>query len=96
MNVKWQEKIRDTSILDKAGIPSIDNILMKTQIRWAGHVVRMPGHRLPRLLLYCQIKEGKHSQGGQKKRYKDKRKISLKAFCIKQDTWEDTARNRST
>src|SRR5579871_3515681 len=96
MNVKWQEKIPDTSILDRAGIPSIDTILMKTQIHWAGHIVRMPDHRLPKLLLYGQIKEGKRSQGGQKKRYKDTLKISLKAFGIKHDTWEDTARNRAT
>src|SRR5579871_6127861 len=88
MNVKWQEKIPDTSILDRAGIPSIDSILMKTQIRWAGHIVRMPDHRLPKLLLYGQIKEGKRSQGGQKKRYQDTVKISLKAFGIKHIFWK--------
>ena len=69
---------------------------MQTQIRWAGHLVRMPDHRLPKILLYGELEKGKRSQGGQKKCYKDQLKTSLKAFEIDQDTWEELAQNRST
>ena len=69
---------------------------MQTQIRWAGHLVRMPDYRLPKILLYGELEKGKRSQGGQKKRYKDSLKTSLKAFEIDQDTWEEFAQNRST
>ena len=69
---------------------------MQTQIRWAGHLIRMPDHRLPMILLYGELEKDKRSQCGQKKRYKDSLKTSLKAFEIDQDTWEELAQNRST
>ena len=40
----------------------------------------MPDERLPKKVLYGKLQEGKRSQGGQKKRYKDTLKASLKDF----------------
>ena len=94
LNIRWQDKIPDTTILDRAGIPSIDTILMQAQIRWAGHLVRMPDHRLPKILFYGEIQQGRRSQGGQKKRFKDSLKTSLKAFDINTDTWEVAVQDR--
>ena len=34
-----------------------------------GHALRMPDGRLPKKVFYGELQEGKHSQGGQKKRY---------------------------
>jgi hypothetical protein len=96
MNIRWQDKIPDTTVLDRADTPSIDTILMQSQIRWAGHVVRMPDNRLPKILLYGEMRIGTRSQGGQKKRYKDSLKTSLKAFDINHTTWEDAAQDRAT
>ena len=45
--------------------------MMQSQLRWAGHVARMPVCRLPKRLFYGELQEGKRSQGGQKKRFKD-------------------------
>ena len=67
---------------------------MQAQIRWAGHLVRMPDHRLPKILFYGEIQQGRRSQGGQKKRFKDSLKTSLKAFDINTDTWEAAAQDR--
>ena len=41
------------------------------------------------------IQEGKRSQCGQKKRYKDTLKASLKDFDIPMGSWEQTAQERS-
>ena len=38
LGIKWQDKIPDTEVLTRAGLPSIFTILMRTQLRWAGHV----------------------------------------------------------
>ena len=38
----------------------------------------MPHERLPKKVLYGELQEGKRSQGGQKKRYKDTLKVSLR------------------
>ena len=57
-------------------------VLKLAQLSWAGHVVRMPDERLPKKVFYGELQEGKRSQGGQKKRYKDTFKASLKDFDI--------------
>lgn len=67
MNIKWQDKIPDTTVLDRADMHSIDTILMQSQLRWAGHLVRMPDYRLPKKILYSELQKGKRSHGGSKK-----------------------------
>ena len=47
----------------------------------------MPDERLPKKVLYGELQEGKRSQGGQKKRYKDTLKASLKDFNIPAESW---------
>jgi len=41
----------------------------------------MPGNRLPHRLLYGQLSCGRRSVGGQKKRFEDHIKSSLKSKC---------------
>ena len=51
-------------------------VLKLAQLLWTGHVIRMPDKQLPKNF-YGELKEGKRSKGGQKKRYKDTLKDSL-------------------
>ena len=69
---------------------------MQSQLRWAGHVVRMDDHRLPKKLLYGELSQGRRSQGGQKKRFKDTLKVSLKSFGIAPSNMEHLAQDRVT
>ena len=70
-------------------------MLKRSQLRWAGHVCRMTDNRLPKRLLYGELKKGKRSHGGQRKRYKDTLKGSLKHYGINPDNWEELAQDRS-
>ena len=92
--IKWQDKIPDTEVLKRAKLPSIQTTLMHAQLRWAGHVVRMADHRLPKKLFFGALRNGKRSVGGQRKRYKDTLKTSLKSFKIDTDSWQEKAQNR--
>ena len=65
-------------ILKKAKMQSIHTLLKLAQLRWTGHVTRMPDERLPKKVLYGELQEGKRSQGGQKKRYKTPLKPRLR------------------
>ena len=95
LGIKWQDRIPDTEVLEKAGLPSISTLLMQTQLRWAGHVARMKDDRLPKQLLFGELTEGKRKACGPKKRFKDTLKSSLKAFNIQTSSWEKTALDRS-
>ena len=83
--------IPDTEVLRRTGLLSIDTMLTKA------HIVRMGDERLPKRLLYGELREGKRSVGGQRKCYKDTLKVALNKFQIDPDTWEweDAAANRS-
>ena len=94
LGIKWQDKIPDTEVLARAGLPSIHTLLIKAQLRWAGHVARMSDNRLPKKLMFGELQSGKRRVGGPKKRYKDTLKASLKSFNIEPDTWEQAAQNR--
>ena len=73
----------------------IEAILMKTQMRWCGHVFRMADYRLPKAVLYSQLASGKRKAGGQHLRYKDVLKRHLSACSIPFDQWEKHAQTRS-
>ena len=73
----------------------VHTLLELAQLRWTGHVTRMPDERLPKKVLYGELQEGKRSQGGQKKRYKDTLKASLKDFNIPTESWEQAAQGRT-
>ena len=94
MHIHWQDKIPDTEVLKQADLPSIYTLLQKAQVRWAGHVSRMPDTRLPKQLLYGELSKGKRTVGGQKKRFKDSLKTSLKNLNIIIDSWESLAQDR--
>ena len=70
-------------------------VLKLSQLRRTGQVIRMPDERLPEKVFYGELQEGKRSQDGQKKRYKDTLKASLKDFDILTGSWEETAQERS-
>ena len=55
----------------------------------------MPDERHPKKVFYGELQEGKRSQGGQKKRYKDTLKAPLKDFDIPIGSWEQTPQERS-
>ena len=95
LGISWQERVPDTEVLTRAGLTSVQTILMKAQLRWAGHVVRMPDCRIPKKIFFGELQNGKRSLGAPKKRYKDTLKASLKAFGINHDSWEKAAADRT-
>ena len=95
LKIRWQDKIPDTEVLKKANMQSVHTLLNLAQLRWTGHVTRMPDEQLPKKVLYEERQEGKRSQGGKKKRYKDTLKASLKDFNIPTESWIQAPEDRT-
>ena len=71
LKIKWQDHVPDVEVLRRAECVSVEALIASAQLRWAGHVHRMDDKRLPKILLYSELKEGSRSTGGQRLRYKD-------------------------
>ena len=69
-------------------------MLNLAQLRWSGHVTRMDDSRLPKQLFHAELSTGKRHKGGQRKRYKDVLKSTLKAYNIPVDEWQALAQDR--
>ena len=96
LKIKWQDRIPDTKVLKRAGMQSVHTRLKLVQLRRTGHVTRMPDGRLPKTIFFGELKVGKRSHGGQKKRYKNTTfKASLKDFNIPTESWEQIAHDRT-
>ncbi|KAL8577650.1 hypothetical protein ACOMHN_060761 [Nucella lapillus] len=48
LGIKWQNRITNLEVLDHAGTTSIEAMILKTQLRWTGHVIRMDRDRIPK------------------------------------------------
>lgn len=96
LRITWEAYRPNISVLDEAETTMIEAIVNENRLRWTGHVVRMDDNRLPKQVFYGQLKEGKQSRGGQKKRYEDILKATLKSSSIDVKTWETLGQERNT
>jgi len=92
--LSWKDRVRNSDILDKCKTSGIEFFLIKSQCRWAGHVVRMDDSRIPKILLYGQLEDAPRKIGRPLLRYKDKLKANLKSLDLDVNNWESIATDR--
>ena len=94
LNIHWSDFVNKFEVLEMAMVTSIEAMLLKTQLCWAGHVSKMEDHRLPKIILYGQLSTGHRDKGAPLKKYKDTLKRSLSTFNIDYCQWKTQATNR--
>ena len=95
LGIKWQDRVTNLEVLEQASLVSIEAMILKAQLRWTGHVIRMDSSRLPRQLLYGELTQGTRPVGRPKKRFKDVIKDNLKQCGIAPSELETRAANRT-
>ena len=45
MKIRWQDKVTNSKVLKRAGLPSMEDLLIRNNLRWTGHLLRMPTDR---------------------------------------------------
>ena len=94
-NISWKDKITNHEVLSRCQISGIEAFLLKSQLRWTGHTIRMEDNRLPKILLYGQLANATRPEGRPLLRYKDKIKSNLSSLKIPLQNWEQLALDRS-
>ena len=75
------------------GIESIDFYVTRRQLRWAGHVARMPFERLPRRMLSSWV-PSRRPVGAPQMTYGRTLRKGLQKFDIDADKWHELAQDR--
>ena len=65
-NIHWSNYVTNVEVLQQAGITSIEAMMLKTQLRRAGHGSRMEVHHLTKIVLYGELSTGHHDRGAPK------------------------------
>ena len=65
------------------------------EVRWVGHVHRMPDSRIPKAVFYSELASGSRTLGCPLQRYRDKMKANMQSAGIDPRNWETLACNRS-
>ena len=94
LGITWMDKVSNQNVLRRANLPVVEALITKAQPRWSCHVMRMEDSRLPKQVFCSELAIGKRKQGGQRKRYKDCLKRSLRACNIPIPGWESLAKDR--
>ena len=94
MGIKWQDKVTNNEVLQRAQMDGMEAMLMNIQLRWVGHVQRMDETRIPKQIFFGELSSGVRNRGGQKKRYKDTLKQTLKLTNIDVESWHEMAEER--
>ena len=78
MGISWKQHISNFEVLEKAKMPSAEEIIITNQLRWTGHVTRMSDDRIPKAVFFGELRKGTRPLGAPKLRYKDVLKRHLK------------------
>ncbi|KAK2178234.1 hypothetical protein NP493_552g01044 [Ridgeia piscesae] len=87
MRITWMDNVSKKEILELTGLPSLEDLLIRKNIRCTGHLMRMSPDVLPKQVLYSQLSSGHRKRGRPRLRFNDTIKRNLKLRDIKTDTW---------
>ena len=94
MRITWMDKVTNKEILEWTGLPSMEDLLIRKNLRWTGHLMRMSPDRLPKQVLYSQLSSGHRKRGHPRLWFMDTIKRNPKLRDIKIDSWTSLSQQR--
>ncbi|XP_063609394.1 uncharacterized protein LOC134783447 [Penaeus indicus] len=94
LGIRWQDRVSNIQVLERANSTSIEDMILKSQLRWTGHIIRMNENCIPRQILYGAMAQGRREHGRPRKRYKDCEKVHLSHAGLAPEHLEEAAQDR--
>ncbi|KAK2183060.1 hypothetical protein NP493_325g02075 [Ridgeia piscesae] len=94
MTITWTDKVTNKEILERTGLPYMEDLLIRKNLRWTGHLMRMSSDRLPKQTIYSQLFFGHRKRRCPRLRFKYTIKRNLKLIDIKADSWTTLSQQR--
>ena len=88
------DEVTNKDILERTGLPSMEELLIRKNLQWTGHLMRMSPDRLPKQIVYSQLSSGHRNRGRPRLRFKDTIKRNLKLRDIKTDSWTSLSQQK--
>ena len=63
LRIKWSDFVSNEEVLQRSGAEDIEMIVIKSRLRWLGHVARMNGDHPVKSLIYGELFNGSRSVG---------------------------------
>ena len=63
LGIFWQDKVTNTYVLSRAGLPTMYILLQQRRLSWLGHVRRMEDGRIPKDIIYEELAAGQRIVG---------------------------------
>ena len=89
----WIHRISTENLEKELGLDSMNNYIARRQLRWLGHVSRMPFDRLPRRMLSSWL-PAPRCKGATKMTYGRTMKKAMATFDINPQNWYELAADR--
>ena len=89
----WTNRIQTVDLLTRLSVQSIDTYIYREQLRWAGHVARMPWSRLPRKMMSSWVRS-KRPRGAPRYTYGRSLFKTLKKAGIDAKQWHVLANDK--
>ncbi|CAG5117359.1 unnamed protein product [Candidula unifasciata] len=86
LGLKWQDKVTNTEVLERAGTTTVFSLLNLRRLRWLGHTWRMEDGRVPKDIFCGELKTGRRCRGRPLLRYKDVCKRDINDTGIEADS----------
>ena len=54
LGISWEDRVTNQEVLRRSSMPGVEVLIMKAQLTWTGHVMRMEDSRLPKQIFCSQ------------------------------------------
>ena len=63
LRITSMDKVTNKEILERTGLPSMEDLLIRKNLQWTGHLMRIPPDRLTKQFLYSLLSSGHRKRG---------------------------------